>query len=245
MPKKRSNKKPTLSAQWDYEYGLLTKRAKKWEETNHILVDTDIKKPKRVTQKSINKIKNIRLSNMSEKEIKKYQEAYQEKYDSSDTSNEKSYTPPTEDDFYSDNIPSQGNTWDFTPNEPNDIRQEYDIWINDLIDSILTIADNSSPRVNEEVRSIFTRLLEDSRREMGDKAFYEYLSDPDVISLLQNIAYEGMSTSPTPANQYVIDGAIVDFAVTLNMGKPLSDEDAYNLQASGTMDFDYSDYDED
>jgi len=245
MPRKTSKNTSKLSAQWEHEYSLLKRRAKYWEKTKHILVDTDIEKPKRVTQKSINKIKNIRLSNMTEKETRKYQEAYQEKYDNSDTSNEKPYIPPTEYDYMNDPDWVASQWWEDTPNEPIDIRQEYDAWINDLIDSILTIADNSSPRVNEDLRSIFKGLLEDSRQAMGDKAFYEYLSNSDVISRLQSIAYEGMSTSPTPANQHIIDGAIVDFAVTLNMGRPLSDEQAYTLQLNSAVDFDYDDYIED
>ena len=190
--------------------------------------------PKRVTEKDIQKVKNIRLSNFTEEQEKEYRERYEEAYEEGeiDTSlYEQTYNPPTEYDYYNSNDFIADNWYEETDNEPVQSEQEIDMWIDDIMNAILDTS--AIDRPNLEVREILQSLLDNLRNQLGDREFYEYMSSNDVVTQLTEIAYEGMSTSPLKGQRAAdapgARNAIDKFARVLNMNKPLSDKQSRDL----------------
>lgn len=232
MAKRKSNPTP-LQQEYRHELALLKSRAKSWEKTHRFLFTDIPTEPKRITKQSIQKIKNIKYSNFTEKQKQRYRIAYEDVYENKGLSVPEEdinpYTPPTENDFYDDFDRNDDYWWEDTPNEPAQSKEEIDAFIDETIENILDVSNLTHH--NESVRGILRTLLDNLRTSIGDKAYYEFLSDSSVVDELTEAAQTGMATSPTKSSSGVekqqAQDAISKFTYVLNQHKPL---DAYQAE---------------
>lgn len=231
----KKHKQSPLQKEWEKEYKLLKRRTKSWEKTHRVLYNDLPSKPKRVTKKSIERLKNIRWKNISEEKRHEYRQDYEEAYENRELpipeENIPPYSPPTEDDYYDDYFNDDQYWWDDTPNEPVKSREEIDAFIEETIESILDVSGIDRP--NEAIRAIFSTLLDNLRFSIGDDAFYEFLSDSSTVQALTEAAQTGMATSPTKGGngteKQQAQDAISKFTFILNNKRPLSDTQARDL----------------
>lgn len=229
------NKKPKLTKrqqEYKHELSLLKKRARRWQKTDRILFEDFSSMPERVTEKDIKKLRSIRKSTFTEKQKQTYRENYEEAYEQGRITipekNNKPYSPPTEQDYLNNQSIPTNEIWEDTDNEPAHYDAEIQAWIDDIIEAILDTS--GIVRVNYAVRETFNSLLGQLRVQLGDKGFYEYMSTGQVVNELHNIAYTGMSTSPTKGTQAPGAGdAIAHFTFILNNSTPLTDKQAEDL----------------
>lgn len=232
---KRKPKQTPLQKEYKHQLSLLKRRAKSWEKTHRFLVDDFQTTPKKVTRKQIEKIKNIRISNLTEKQRRQYRENYETAYENRQLSIPEEeldpYTPPTEDDFYYNTDTDGDYWWEDTPNEPVQSQEEIEAFIDETIENILNTSNIARP--NEAIRGILRTLLDNLRSSIGDKAYYEFLSDSSVVEELTEAAQTGMATSPTKSSngseKQQAQDAISKFTYTLNRHTPLDTYQAEQL----------------
>lgn len=232
--RKTTNNNYTIA--YKKELSLLKRRIKSWEKTHRVLYTNIPKRPKNITEKSIEKLRKIRWRTLSEKVKKEARENYEYKYEEKEIpipeENREPYTPPTEEDFYNDfsNYPIED--WQETPNEPAISKAEIDAFIEDTINTILDTG--NIQRVNEDARTTLESLLDQLRHELGDEGFYIYLSDPEIVAELTSSAQTSMATSPPKqgngAEKQNASDAIQQFAYILNRHRPLDTTQAQRLQ---------------
>ena len=239
---KQKKKQTPLQKEYAREERLLKRRVKSWEKTHRVLYTDIPTKPKRVTKQSVERLRNIKWENISEEKRKQYRTDYEEAYEEPQlpsTSYDDIYNPPSEYDYYNSDDFFEDNWWEDTPNEPVHEEQEFSAEIEELIEQIVSGGDVERGR--DDVRQTLTNMLENSRTQMGDKEFYKFLKDADALSSLQQAANEAIFKYIKRGEDYesTINSLITDFATILNMNRPISDEQAFTLQAYGTIDFDY------
>ena len=229
---KKSNKQTQLQKEWEKQYKLLKRRASSWKKVHRILYDKLPEKPKRVTKKAVEKLKETKWKHFTEEEKRTYRNKYEEAYEERiipDPYENDIYNPPTEYDYFNSNDFIEDSLWEDTENEPALSEEEIDAFIDETIDAILDI--NGIERVNENIRQIFQNLLDSLRNSLGDRGFYDFLSDPSIVDELTEAAQTGMATSPTKdtsgAEKPQAHDAIIKFTNTLNRHKPL---DAYQAE---------------
>lgn len=234
MAKKKPKLTP-LQREYQHQLSLLKRRAKSWQKTHRFLV-TDIPETvSRPTRKAIEKLKNFRYSSLSEKQKQTYRENYEEAYENRELSIPEDdltpYRPYTEDEYYDSFDRYDPYWWEDTPNEPLQSKQEIEAFIEETIENILDTS--SMTRPNESVRAIMRSLLDNLRNSIGDKAYYEFLSNPAIVEELTAAAQTGMATSPTKSSNGVekqqAQDAIAKFAYTLNQHRPLDTNQAEQL----------------
>lgn len=242
---KRDNS--SLRQQAKREIENLKRRTKYWEQKYHYKVDIpDISNVKRVTKQFVQKIHDIRYKSLTEKQKKEYARNYTIAYDRGEINipnPRETYEPPTELQFTSNIYKdfSQGTEeFDDFSQEPIDTAEEIDAFINSMIDEIL-----GEPMHNQDAREYLENLLWEARRNYGDKGFYEMLQDDSIVRSLQESAYTAQVVSPTRNGDMrrETEVAIVDFATTLNNGRPLSIEQQEMLWSTQRADIGL--YDED
>lgn len=242
---KRDNS--SLRQQAKREIANLKRRTKYWEQKYHYKVDIpDLSSVKRVTKQYVQKLHDIRYKNLTEKQKKEYARKYTIAYDRGEINIPKPqhpYEPPTESQFISNAYEdfSQGTEeLDDFSQEPIDTAEEIDAFINSMIDEIL-----GEPMHNQDAREYLENLLWEARRNYGDKGFYEMLQDDSIVRSLQESAYTAQVVSPTRNGDMrrETEVAIVDFATTLNSGRPLSIEQQEMLWSTQRADIGL--YDED
>ena len=229
-------KQTPLQKEYKREYNLLKRRVKSWEKTHRVLFTDIPTKPKRVTKQSIERLKNIKWKSFTEEQKRHYRTNYEEAYEENQLHNpyeyDDAYTPHTEDDFYNNNYNDHSDYWEDTGNEPAQSKEEIEAFIQETMDAILDI--NGIDEPNEYIRNIFETLLNNLRTSLGDKGFYEFLSDPRTVEELTEAAQTGMATSPTEntsgAEKPQAQDAILKFTSTLNRGKPLDFYQAQQLE---------------
>lgn len=242
---KRDNS--SLQQQAKREIANLKRRAKYWEQKYHYKVDIpDLSSVKRVTKQFVQQVRNIRYKNLTEKQKKEYSRNYTIAYDNGEINIPKPiepYEPPTESQFINntyEDFSQDTEEYDDFSQEPIDTAEEIDAFINSMIDEIL-----GEPMHNQDAREYLENLLWEARRNYGDKGFYEMLQDDSVIRSLQESAYTAQVVSPTRNGDMrrETEVAIVDFATTLNSGRPLSIEQQEMLWSTQRADIGL--YDED
>lgn len=232
---KRKPKQTPLQQEYQRELSLLKKRAKQWQKTERILYNDFNDKPKRITKKLIQKVHNTRLSSFTEEQKKIYRENYERAYENKELlipeDELKPYTPPTEDDFYDNAGTDNDYWWEDTPNGPVQSQVEIEAFIDETIENILNTSNIARP--NEAIRGILRTLLDNLRTSIGDKAYYEFLSDSSVVEELTEAAQTGMATSPTKSSngseKQQAQDAISKFTYTLNRHTPLDTYQAEQL----------------
>lgn len=242
---KRDNS--SLRQQAKREIANLKRRTKYWERKYHYKVDIpDITNVKRVTKQFVQRLHDIRYSNLTEKQKKEYSRNYTIAYDHDEINIPKPiepYEPPTESQFISnayEDFSQDAEEFDDFSQEPIDTAEEIDAFINSMIDEIL-----GEPMHNQDAREYLENLLWEARRNYGDKGFYEMLQDDSIVRSLQESAYTAQVVSPTRNGDMrrETEVAIVDFATTLNSGRPLSIEQQEMLWSTQRADIGL--YDED
>ena len=232
MAKKKKKHLTKNQALWEKEFKLLKNRARTWQSKHRMLFEDFPTKPKKISEKDIQALHNIRFKKFTEEQKESYRENYEDAYETGripdKRKDKKPYEPPTQDDFEQGNDTPEQEEWEETDNEPVHSDEEIRAFIEDIINSILDCEGIDYP--NYEVRDVLWKLLDNLRWQLGDRDFYEYMSNGDTVTQLHDAAYEGMSTSPTKgvyANG--AQKAINDFILILNRGKPLDQEQAENL----------------
>lgn len=242
---KRDNS--SLRQQAKREIANLKRRTKYWEQKYHYKVDIpDLSSVKHVTKQYVQKLHDIRYKSLTEKQKKEYARNYTIAYDRGEInipSPREAYEPPTESQFVSNVYEdfSQGTEeFDDFSQEPIDTAEEIDAFINSMIDEIL-----GESMHNQDAREYLENLLWEARRNYGDKGFYEMLQDDSIVRSLQESAYTAQVVSPTRNGDMrrETEVAIVDFATTLNSGRPLSIEQQEMLWSTQRADIGL--YDED
>lgn len=243
MAKKKNYKSPQRK-QYEHELSLLKRRQKEWIKTKHYVVtDVKEKKSKETYAEAAQRLHNIRLSSFTKEQKEQYARNYEIKYEAGEITTDKKYnepyTPPTEDDFYSDYDRYDPYWWEDTENEPVKEEEEYSAEIEELIDEIVSSSDVQGGRDN--VRDTLRNLLDNARRQMGDKEFYQFLKDSNALKDLQDAANEAIFKYIKKGEDYdsAINSLLSRFATILNRNRPLSDEQSYTLEAYGTIDYDY------
>ena len=232
---KQKPKQTPLQKEYRHQFSLLKRRAKSWEKTHRFLIDDIPTSPKKVTKKQIERIKNIRISNLTEKQRQQYRENYETAYENRQLpipeEEREPYTPPTENDFYYNTDNDDDYWWEDTPNEPVQSQAEIEAFIDETVENILNTS--SIARPNEAIRGILRTLLDNLRASIGDKAYYEFLSDSSTVEELTEAAQTGMATSPTKTSngseKQQAQDAISKFTYTLNRHTPLDSYQAEQL----------------
>lgn len=242
---KRDNS--SLRQQAKREIANLKRRTKYWEQKYHYKVDIpDISNVKRVTKQFVQRLHDIRYKNLTEKQKKDYTRNYTIAYDRGEINipePQNPYEPPTEEQFINNSYSDFSQIWDEDDDfsqEPIDTAEEIDAYINSMIDEIL-----GEPSRNQDARDYLENLLWEARRNYGDKGFYQMLQDDSIVRSLQESAYTAQVVSPTRNGDMrrETEVAIVDFATTLNNGRPLSIEQQEMLWSTQRADIGL--YDED
>lgn len=233
---KKKVKQTKLQREYEREYKLLKRRVSSWKKTHRVLYTDIPSKPKRVTKQAIEKLKNIRCKSFTTEQKQEYRTNYEEAYEENNLPNPYEYdddfTPYTEDDFFNGNDTSNEDFWEDTDNEPAQSREEIEAFIEETIDAILDV--NGIERYNDDIRNIFKSLLDNLRFSLGDKGFYEFLSDRNNVEELTEAAQTGMATSPTKdtsgAEKPQAQDAIMKFVNVLNNHRPLDIHQAEGLE---------------
>lgn len=224
-----AKKKPKLTPnqlEYQKQLKLLKRRIKSWERKGYEFDIYIPETPERIRKRDIQKLKNIQFKRFSKEEKQLARYRHEEIEERNNT-------------YYEDY-----NDWYFEPSEePVSSIAEIDAWLEETFNSIVnpTIVD----REREGAKELLRALLDDAKRELGTKAMYEYLQQPKVVDKLNTYASEyissyqrknGTDTGSTPLNK---------FAETLNLGRPLTQEQDEELTMYGSIDFDYTDTDYD
>lgn len=217
-----AKKKPKLTPnqlEYQKQLKLLKRRIKAWERKGFLFEYSPPETPKRVTKKGIQKLKNITFKKFTSEEKQEFIEKYRRREESIDES-----------------VPSAIHT-------PLPKREEIDLWLDDLIDEILN--PSLIEREREGAKDLLYSLIDWARVRLGDKALYDYLQDKSVVDKLKK-----------SASQYIqsyVDHKGVDhgaeslrlFTETLNLGRPLTNQQAEDIEIYGRFDIDIggTDYD--
>lgn len=223
-------------AEYNKELARLKRRISDWKKTHRILFEDIPDRPEKIYKKDIEQLRKIRWRSFTEEQKRKYRTNYEEAYEENQLPNpydyDDIYSPHSETDFYNNDYDVDEDYWEDTGNEPAKSKEEIDAFIQETMDAILDI--NGIDRPNEYMRSIFQNLLNSLRSSIGDKAFYEYLSDPSTVDELTEAAQTGMATSPTKdtsgAEKPQAHDAIIKFTDTLNKHRPLDDYQSEQLE---------------
>ena len=232
-PKPRKSKE---RIEYEHQLYLLKRRISTWKKKKHAIYTDIPQKGKKSYAKATEELKKKTWNKLSEEEKQQAYEEYQYQYEKGNIEIPEAkiqpYVPHTETDFLESNDDIDNFGWEGIDEEPIDIKEKIDEAIEDIINSILD--DSNITRANEDVRAVLEKLLYDLRFSLGDKDFYEYMSDGDRVDRLREIAQEGMYTSPPKDGMNGADTAkahnlINAFVTELNFGKPLSNEQSQNL----------------
>lgn len=227
-----------LEKEYSKQLKLLKKRAKSWEKKYHIVYNIP-KTPKTITKKSVEKLKNIQYKNFTDSQKKKFKREYNKSYDNGDikkSNKKKSYSPPTENDYIEQNEKvTHIYEDDFSDDDALDVTEEYDAWVDDLINEILIL---DGPARNQEARNQIYNILWESRHNLGDKAFYDLLSKGDTVTRLHELATRASMAylKRGQSSSDVADSALLEFAYILNNNTPLTIDQTIAIQTGERAD---------
>lgn len=216
-----AKRKPKLTPnqkEYNKQIRLLEKRIENWERTKQIRYTDIPERPKRITKKDIDRIKNIQYKNFSQEERDRYHKEYIDYYEND------SIGPEHTD-------------------EPVKTEAEMDAWLDETFNQILN--PSLIEREREGAKDILRNLLDTAKAELGVKPMYEYLQQPNVVDKLQTYASEYISSYQRKDGTDTGSTPLVKFAETLNLGRPLTQEQDEILTMYGTIDLDYTDTDYD
>lgn len=235
--------KPKLTKnqlQFQKELQNLRRRAKEWERKQGIKFTDFPTMPERVTKKDIQRVREIRLKNFTPQQVERYRKEYQYRTN---------YEPPTEDQYLRDDYdpywyePEWDDSWGEESSTPALSTAEMEAWIQEKIDSILN--PTLLEREREGAKELLRTIIDNAKEQIGTKGFYEFLQDPENAGKLEASAHAYLQSYQKKNGTDTGGPALEEFTETLNLNRPLTDEQAYELSTYGTVNFDYSgtDYD--
>lgn len=240
-PRKPSKQpKPKLTKnqqQFQREIANLRRRAREWERTRGIKFTDFPSMPEQVTKKDIQRVREIRLKNFTKQQVEQYRKEY--KYRTN-------YNPPTESDFYNGVEPPQPDEpdWDENWGERTDEKYktdaELDAWIEEKILEVTepTFYNPNVPReLAEERKEELRNYMYDAKLRMGTRNFYEFLQDEEIFAQLNHATTEYVNESKgTDQTSFSVNS----FLTILNLGRPLTREQAETAAFYNRVDFDYT-----
>lgn len=193
--------------------------------------------PKRITKETIQRVKNITWKNIPNTLKTPAQKL--------------EYSPPTESDYMNYTYdttdewgwyePDWDESWGTRTSEPAISEEEMEAWIEEKIEQILN--PSLVEREREGAKETLRAIIDNARQELGTKAFYEKLQDPDFVRNLEDTATRYINSYKKKNGTDTGEEPLTEFAQALNLDRPLSDEQAYTLNMYGAVSFDYSDTD--
>lgn len=239
-PKPKAPKPPKLTPNklaFLEELRLLRGRAARWEREKGLRFTDFPQMPETVYKEDIARVKAIRYNNFTPQQIKQYQKEYRYAH---------GYTPPTEDDFYNGVEPPQPDEpdWDENWGEHTDEKyktdSELDAWIEEKILEVTepTFYNPNVPReLAEERKEELRNYMYDAKLRMGTRNFYEFLQDEEIFAQLNHATTEYVNESKgTDQTSFSVNS----FLTILNLGRPLTREQAETAAFYNRVDFDYT-----
>lgn len=230
MAKRRT--KSVAQKEYERELKLAKARLRYSEKTLHESFTITPKKSYESYSKAAERLKKLRQSNFTEKQHESFKEEYRYKYEENQIdipeAKAPSFEAPTEQDFFDDIDTGGTYWWEDTPNEPVYSEAEIDASINSIISSIL---EQQSGYINPDVKAVLDSLIYQLRFQLGDKDFYEFMTDYGVVDELQKIAREAMAKYPVRGQPGAANSEIdiEKFATVLNRNMPLDQDQSKNL----------------
>lgn len=224
-----AKKKPKLTPnqlEYQRQLKLLKRRIRAWERRGYDFGIRVPKPPKRVTTKDIQKLKDIQFKRFTKEERRIAWARYEER--ESEERYDYDYTEVYERE---------------TTDEPVKTISEMDAWLEETFNEILN--PSLVEREREGAKEVLRNLLDTAKAELGVKPMYEYLQQPKVVDKLQTYASEYISSYQRKDGTDTGSTPLVKFAETLNLGRPLTQEQDETLTMYGTIDLDYTDTDYD
>lgn len=224
-----AKKKPKLTPnqlEYQKQLKLLKRRIKSWERKGYEFEIYIPETPERIRKRDIQKLKNIQFKRFSkeEKQLARYRHEEIEELNNT---------------YYEDY-----NDWYFEPtDEPVSSIAEMDAWLEETFNEILN--PSLVERERDGAKEVLRNLLDTAKAELGVKSMYEYLQQPKVVDKLQSYASEYISSYQRKDGTDTGSTPLVKFAETLNLGRPLTQEQDETLTMYGTIDLDYTDTDYD
>lgn len=218
------------------------RRIREWKTKYHWLVEAPAI-PKNPTLKDVERLEKIKLKTTTERQVKKYERAYDIAWDEGNPDVFKEprnllIDVPIEEEI---NIVRE---YEFET-EPEDseagVMADLQYLLNGLIEHGRTQAPvwNSAEIVSSKEMAI-RNIYNDAINKVGNlKAYLAYLEDSDTHTDLTD-ACDSVFRASTDKQ---LDDSLNSFAVALNLGRPITNEQSYTLTTDNAIDFDYSDTD--
>lgn len=237
--------------EWQKEFKKLERRVRDWKRKFHAVPELPTK-PKRITKKDIERLKQFKWKNIDEAMKKRWRQEYEYRYENKMPEiyqPKPPYTPPTEQDYY--NNPDYGEDYDDEweeqhpgwdePDEDGYIetvvsRDEIEAWIERNISSITVDVELDGAR--EKLENI-TLEAADAFEDYATYLSYLEQHASELIKLAESaisgyIGYKGKVYQQDPF-------ALNQFATILNMGRPLSQTQSERLENEGWVSYDFND----
>lgn len=221
MAKKKRKLTPN-QIEYQRQVKLLKRRIKSWERKGYLFEVRIPEMVKRVTKKNIQELKSIQFKNFTKEERDIAWGRYQIRL-------ELSREPEINYDDY----------WYEPEYRPVNTMDEIQQWIDDIINEILN--PDLLERDREGAKELLETIIDNARQRLGDKGFYDYLQDPEVVTKLKNAASNYRQSYRKKNGTDTGDESLREFTETLNLGRPLTQEQAEDLERYGVVGFDYSD----
>lgn len=240
----KKNPTPNQKA-WDEEFRKLKNRVRDWKRKFHAIPDLP-EKPKRITKKDIEKLKNFKWRKIGEELKRSWRKEYERQYEekSPEVYEEKpSYSPPTEQDYYDNDDYYDNKTPDADYEEDEDgyqetvvSREEIEQWIEINIGTITV--DRELDGVREQLEAL---VLEAADSYGNYEGYLNYLEENS--GTLTNLAQKAMNGYKGKNDKiYQEDsGAVSEFATVLNLGRPLAQSQSERFTDEGWVSFDFND----
>lgn len=218
MARKRHKLTPN-QREYQKQLKLLKRRQKSWLKKGYnfgVYMPQFNENPRTVTKKEIERLKQVQFKNFTPEQKQVAKKHY-----------EQDKTP-----------------WGIEfERKPLKTIEEIQQWIDDIINEILN--PDLLEKEREGAKDLLYGIIENARRELGDRAFYDYLQDPEVVTKLKNAASNYIQSYRKKNGTDTGDESLREFSETLNLNRPLTQEQAEDLEMYGAVDFDYSDTDYD
>ena len=263
MPRKptrpKKEKQLTKNQQlWQKEINRLKKRANSWKNKFHAVVPIP-EMPKRITEKALQELRNLKWKQLSEEAKTKFRENYQRLYDEADPSvykPTKQYKPKTEKEWL--NTPEPPPVPQPEPEPEQDIEDEtgykevvdsYDeiaAWIEENINLVEQKDGYKSWEIDPSERESIAKWAQDAAVAAGySEEYYKYLEEhaKDVNELVRKYIYGYVTKRGRVIRPESNGQELSNILTILNYGRPIDAYQSMELDETGYVTFDMTDID--
>ena len=240
-------KKKDYSQEYAQALKRFNRRIKEWVTKHHMYVEP----PKLTgppTAKDVRTLNKITLKNLTKSQVKEFQRNYDIAYDNNveeviDKPDNIFDSIPDENDLNVEASLNQNEVKYKTEPEDSEagVMADLQYLLNGLIEHGRTQAPvwNSAEILSSKEMAI-RNIYNDAINKVGNlKAYLAYLEDSDTHADLTD-ACDSVFRASTDKQ---LDDSLNSFAVVLNLGRPITNEQSYTLTTDNAIDFDYSDTD--